>query len=127
MANTYAFKINAVDVHTLQNDLEKVVYNVHWRYVAQNEDGIEASMIGVREIDSPDPENFVAFESLIQDDIIAWIEPLLNVDQMKLTLDTQIAEKVAPTKLTLSVPVSLEEATNTEESLATEETTEETV
>ena len=32
MANTYNFKINAVDCHTVQDGLEKVVYNVHWSY-----------------------------------------------------------------------------------------------
>ena len=37
--NTYTFRINAVDVHTQVGDLEKVVYNVHWSYIAEDEDG----------------------------------------------------------------------------------------
>lgn len=111
MANTYSIRINAVDVHTSQNDLEKVIYNVHWSYIAEDENGNRASMIGVQSVSDPDPENFTAFESLIQSDIIAWIEPLLSIEDMQANLDAQIAEKVAPTKQTLQVPVSLEETT----------------
>lgn len=125
MANTYKFHVNAVDVHTLQNDLEKVVYNVHWSYIAEDENGNVASMIGVQSVSEPNPENFTAFESLIQDDIISWIEPSMDLEQMQANLDAQIAEKVAPTKQTLQVPISL----NTEDAAtdpATEETTEET-
>lgn len=145
MANTYSFKINAVDVHTSQNDLEKVIYNVHWSYIGQDENENQASMIGVQSVSDPDPENFTAFESLIQSDIIAWIEPSLPIEDMRANLDAQIAEKVAPSKQTLQVPVSLEEETTEEtnseqtvvdaseaeqvegsESTAAEETTEET-
>lgn len=126
MANTYSFRINAVDVHTSKNDLEKVIYNVHWSYIAEDENGNKASMIGVKSVSDPDPENFTAFESLIQSDIIAWIEPLMDIESMKSNLDAKISEKVAPTRQTLQVPVSLEEETTTEE--ASEETaTEETV
>ena len=114
MANTYSFKINAVDVHTSQNDLEKVIYNVHWSYIAEDENGNTASSIGVQSVEEPNAETFVAFESLVQRDIIAWIEPLLPVEDMKTSLDAQIAEKVAPTKQTLQVPVSLEETTTEE-------------
>lgn len=107
--NTYKFKINAVDVHTQVGELEKVVYNVHWSYFAEDENGNVASMIGVQSVSEPDAENFTAFESLVQADIISWIEPLINVEQMQTNLDAQIAEKVAPTKQTLSVPESLTE------------------
>ena len=126
MANTYKFHINAVDVHTKVGELDKVVYNVHWSYIGQNEDGITASMIGVQRLSEPEAETFTAFESLVQADIVAWIEPLLSTEDMQANLDAQIAEKVAPTKQTLQVPVSLvsEEATEEE---ATEESTEETV
>lgn len=122
MANTYTFRINAVDVHTSQNDLEKVIYNVHWSYIAQDENGNSASQIGVESLEAPDPENFVAFEALIQSDIIAWIEPLLPVEDMQAVLDAKIAEIIAPTKQTLQVPISLEAEETTTEEATTEET-----
>lgn len=104
MANTYTFKINAVDAHTQVGDLEKVVYNVHWSYIAEDANENNASIIGTQTVDEPNADSFTAFDDLVQADIIAWIEPLLDVAEMQSNLDAQIAEKVTPTKLTLSVP-----------------------
>jgi hypothetical protein len=105
--NTYKFHINAVDVHTQVGDLEKVVYNVHWSYIGEDENGNTASMIGVQSVDEPNADNFTAFESLVQSDIIGWIEPLMEIADMQANLDAQIAEKVAPSKQTLQVPETL--------------------
>ena len=106
--NTYQFKINAVDVHTQVEELEKVIYSVHWSYVAENEDGVTANIIGVKSVSEPNPESFTPFEQLIQDDIISWIEPSFQLSEMQSALDAQIAEKVAPSKQTLQVPVTLQ-------------------
>ena len=112
--NTYKFHINAVDVHTQVGDLEKVVYNVHWSYIAEDENGNSASIIGVQSVDEPNADSFTSFDQLIQDDIISWIEPKFVLSEMQSNLDAQIAEKVAPTKQTLQVPVSLDSAENEE-------------
>jgi len=119
MANTYSFKINAVDVHTAVGDLQKVIYNVHWSYFAEDENGNKGSIIGVQSMEEPNSENFIAFESLVQSDIISWIEPLMDLEQMKLRVDSIVSEIAAPTRQTLQVPISLD--------TTTEETTEETV
>ena len=106
--NTYYFRINAVDVHTQVGDLEKVVYNVHWSYIAEDENGNQVSMIGTQSVEEADADNFTAFDQLVQSDIIAWIEPSMDLAQMQSNLDAQIAERVAPTKQTLQVPEALE-------------------
>ena len=124
MANTYTTKINAVDVHTELDGLAKVIYNVHYSYLGSDENGNSASIIGVKSLEAPDSANFTAFEDLIQDDIVAWIEPLMDLDQMNSRIDAQIAEKVAPTRQTLQVPISSDPIA---EETTEEETTEETV
>lgn len=106
--NTYYFKINAVDAHVSQDGLENVIYNVHYSYFGEDENGNVASQIGVQHVPNVDPENFTAFDQLTQADIIAWIEPELNVEEFQANLDAQLAELAAPTKVTLQVPVSLE-------------------
>ena len=108
MANTYSLYINEVDVYTQIDDLQKVIYRVHWTYTGSDENGIEATWNGTQEIATPDPENFITFENLVQADIISWIEPLLNIESLQNNIDSQIAEKVAPTKQTLQIPDSLE-------------------
>ena len=66
-------------------------------------------MIGVQHTPSVDPENFTPFDQLTQADIIAWIEPELNVAEFQTNLDAQLAELAAPTKVTLQVPETLAE------------------
>mgnify|MGYP005998245815 CR=1 FL=1 len=91
MANTYTFKINAVDAHTQVGDLEKVVYNVHWSYIGEDADGNSADLIGTQTVDEPNADSFTAF------------------DDLRSTLDSELAELAAPTKVTLQVPESLAE------------------
>ena len=107
--NTYKFRINAVDAHVSQDGLENVVYNVHYSYIGEDENGNVATQIGVQHVPYVDPENFKPFDQLTQADIIAWIEPELPVDEFQTNLDAQLAELAAPTKVTLQVPETLAE------------------
>jgi len=112
--NTYKFRINAVDAHVSQDGLENVVYNVHWSYIGEDENGNVASQIGVQHVPYVDPENFTSFDQLTQADIIAWIEPMLNVEEFQSNLDAQLAELAAPTKVTLQVPETLADTDSVE-------------
>ena len=39
MANTYSWKINALDAKIQDGDNSDVIYTVHWSYIAQDESG----------------------------------------------------------------------------------------
>ena len=101
MAN-YKWVINAVDCYTTKDGLEKVAYNVHWSYFA-TEGEHTASMIGVQSIGSHNPDNFVTFEDLTEDDVISWISASMDVEQMQANLDKQIEDLVAPKVVTLQL------------------------
>ena len=100
--NNYTWRINAVDCYTSKDGLEKVAYNVHWSYFATNGEHT-ASMIGVQSIGEPNPDNFVAFEDLTEDDVISWISEAMDVEQMQANLDKQIEDLVAPKVVTLQL------------------------
>ena len=100
--NNYTWRINAVDCYTSKDGLEKVAYNVHWSYFATNGEHT-ASMIGVQSIGEPNPDNFVAFEDLTEETVIAWIEAAMDVEQMQANLDKQIEDLVAPKVVTLQL------------------------
>ena len=102
MANTYTWKINAVDCYTSKDGLENVAYNVHWTLIATNGEHTAYS-IGVHSIGSPNPDNFVAFEDLTEDDVISWISAAMDVEQMRANLDKQIEDLVAPKVVTLQL------------------------
>ena len=100
--NNYTWRINAVDCYTSKDGLEKVAYNVHWSYFATNGEHT-ASMIGVQSVGEPNPDNFVAFEDLTEDDVISWISASMDVEQMQANLDKQIEDLVAPKVVTLQL------------------------
>lgn len=100
--NNYTWKINAVDCYTTKDGLEKVAYNVHWSYFATNGEHT-ASMIGVQSIGEPNPDNFVAFEDLTEEQVVSWIEAAMDVEQMKANLDKQIEDLIAPKVVTLQL------------------------
>ena len=114
MANTYQFRINAVDAHVSQDGLENVIYNVHWSYIGEDQNGNVATQIGVQHVPNVNPENFTAFDQLTQADVISWIEPTLNVEEFQSNLDAQLTELATPTMVTLQVPESLDATTNEE-------------
>ena len=107
--NTYKFHINAVDAHVSQDGLENVVYNVHYSYIAEDENGNVTRQLGVQHVPYVDPENFTPFNQLTQADVIAWIEPQLPIEEFQANLDRKLLELAAPTKVTLAVPVTLAE------------------
>ena len=100
--NTYTWKINAIDCYTSKDGLEKVAYNIHWSYFGT--DGTHtASMIGVQSIGEPNPENFVAFEDLTEEQVVEWISASMDIEKMKENLDKQLTELATPTTVTLQL------------------------
>ena len=122
MANTYTWRINAIDCYTSKEGLEKVAYNVHWSYFATDGEHT-ASMIGVQSVGEPDPENFVAFEELTEEQVVEWITASMDVEQMQESLDAQIAELAVPSKVTLQLTRPVVEVV--EEEVVEEEVVEE--
>ena len=102
MANTYFWKINAIDCYTLKDGLEKVAYNVHWSYFLTNEEHT-VSIIGVQSVGEPNAENFVAFEELTEEVVIGWIEAIMDVEKMQENLANQLADQIAPKIVTLQL------------------------
>jgi len=111
--NNYYFKINAVDVHVEKDGLQKVIYNVHYSYVVEDADNNTDTIVGTCELEEPDSVNFKEFDQIIQEDVINWIEPLVNVEAMKQTLDIRLQEKIKPSKLIMQVPISLNDEPET--------------
>lgn len=108
MANTYSWQIGSVDCHVNKDGLENVIYQVHYRYIAEDENGNKAFHIGIHNVSDPDPEAFTAFEDLRAADVIGWLENDLEVLPMQNNLDQQIAEIVNPTQVSKRLVVDPE-------------------
>lgn len=105
MANTYSLEILRLEVKLLENTLENVVFQAHWRYTATSEDGqyIE-QVVGTASIGAPDLDNFVPFEDLTESQVVSWVESAVDFEPFKQNLDAAILEKQQPTAEVKNVP-----------------------
>lgn len=103
----YKFTINALDILKQDNDLQDVVYNIHWVLTAYSDQGTTASAIGTKKIPSPDPNNFTPYDELTEEIVIGWLQSE-GVDSpvVKNSLGEQIYEKENPKKETRYNPFS---------------------
>ena len=96
MANTYNWRINALDAKIHEGDNDNVIYTVHWSYIAQDESGDHtASSIGTLGV-TYDPDNFIPYADLTKDDVVEWLEAGLDVEAMQESLDNQIELEINP-------------------------------
>ena len=103
MANTYSWRINALDAKIHENDLDNVIYTVHYTFIGQDdsEEPVMASSIGTLGVQY-NPENpFIPYADLTKEDVVGWLEAGLDVDSMKENLDKQIELKIHPVNETL--------------------------
>jgi len=105
MANTYNWKINALDAKILNEDgNENVVYIVHWGLTATDESGdYVASSIGTHGVEY-DADNFTPYADLTEEQVIGWLEDGLDVEAMKAGLDSQIEKLITPEEITYTDP-----------------------
>ena len=103
MANTYNWKINALDAKIHENDLDNVIYTVHYTFIGQDdsEEPVMASSIGTLGVQYNPEEPFIQYDDLTKEDVVGWLEAGLDVEAMKQNIDNQIELKKNPVDETL--------------------------
>jgi hypothetical protein len=103
MANTYNWRINALDAKIHENDLDNVIYTIHWSFIGQDdsEKPVLASSIGTLGVQYTEENPFIPYEDLTKEDVVGWLEDGLDVDSMKENIDKQIELKKNPIDETL--------------------------
>lgn len=109
--NTYYFKINAVDAKVNHDGLSNVITTVHYSHFVQDEEGNTYGRNDAIVLPEPTPESFVSADELVQADVIAWLESLLDIEGLQIALDAKLAEKITPSVVRLHIPETLEPAT----------------
>ena len=107
----HSIRINSVDAKVSLNGLSNVIDRVHYSQIASNEDGITVSRNDVVMLPAPQPEVFVPVEQLVQADVVAWIEPLIDLVGTREGLENKLAEKITPTVVRFDIPETLDAAT----------------
>ena len=100
---TYKWTFSAFDCRIDEN-LDKVVTNVHWRYSGADEDGISAEIYGSQTVGYPNPDAFTAYPDIAEYQVIAWMEDTMDVSEMDANIAEQIELIAHPVNVTLPPP-----------------------
>lgn len=111
MANTKQWVIAAFDCKPVIDEMVDVVSVIHWRKQATETVGDKtytADMYGTCTVALPEPESFIAFDSLTEEVVIPWLEAVLDVAAIDSALDAQIDFQKNPPVVTKTVPWQVE-------------------
>lgn len=112
---TYNWDCRTVDVYPQaeigDQTYQEVVYNVHYRVSGtKTVDGEDftSSVIGTQTLDSEviQPEGFVPFSQLTNELVVGWTKEKMGTErvfQIEDSISSQIADKIAPKSLTLTI------------------------
>ena len=86
-----------------KGSLEKIVVLIHWIFEAEKND-VKSNIYGTTSLSLPTEENFTPYEKLTKEQVVSWIESILNVEEMKQNLNKKIEELMKPKNIILPPP-----------------------
>jgi hypothetical protein len=101
----YNWEITAMEVILNQDGLSNVVNNIDWRLIATVEGEVyKAEEWAKQYVSSPDAESFTNYEDLTKEQVVGWLESILDVNQLKEGLAYQIELQINPISAMLNPP-----------------------
>lgn len=108
MATTnFQWVIAALNCAVESEGLSDVINVIHWRYNATQVDGDKtwfADTYGANGVAQPNPQNFIPYADVTEEEVIGWLEEILPVEAMQLALENNIALQINPVEVTLPLP-----------------------
>ena len=95
MSNVYVETIERMDCYPTQDTMTDVVCTVYWRMNANNGD-YSATAYGSCGITFVEGEPFTPYADLTFQQVWGWVAAIVNMDDMKASLDKQIEAQVNP-------------------------------
>lgn len=108
----YEWNCKTVDCYPEQNNEADVVYNVHWIVTGISDqldpegNPYSATSIGTQTLDTSQITNFIPFEDLTNDEVVAWTKAAMGaeqVTQIESSVQSQIDSLITPTSVTLTI------------------------
>jgi hypothetical protein len=111
--NTYSWNCSTVDVYPTYEDLDDVVYTVHWRLTATSDQDdpqgnpYTATVYGTESVSLADiGTDFIPFADLTNEITTGWAETAMGEDKVqeqKDIVDANIDEQITPTSETKTI------------------------
>ena len=109
---TFNWNCKTVDVYPTYENYADVVYNVHW-IVTGTSDQLDpqdnpytATSIGTQTLNTSDITDFILFEDLTNEEVVAWTQGAMGEEQVtkiETNIAAQIENLITPTSLTLTI------------------------
>jgi hypothetical protein len=100
---TYKWTFSAFDCK-VDEKLDEIVTTVHWRYGGSDEDGVTAEVYGAQSVGEPNPDAFTPYPEISEEQVIKWMESVINVEEMNDNISKQIDLIKNPIQVTLPPP-----------------------
>ncbi len=109
---TYNWNCKTVDCYPEQDNEADVVYNVHWIVTGVSDEvdskgnPYSATNIGTQTLDTSQITNFIPFDQLTNDEVVAWTKGAMGeeqVDSIEASIQSQIDSLITPTSVTLTI------------------------
>ena len=109
---TYDWNCKTVDIYPQDGEYADVVYNVHWIVTGTsdelNPEGVaySATNIGTQILNSSDITDFIPFEDLTNEEVVAWTQTAMGEEQVA-SIEANIAQAIelliTPTSITATI------------------------
>ena len=109
---TYDWNCKTVDCYPEQNSEADVVYNVHLIVTCISDqldpegNPYSATNIGTQVLDTSSITNFIPFDQLTNDEVVAWTKGAMGSEQVaeiESNIEKQIQDLITPTSITLVI------------------------
>ena len=87
-------------ISELERNTDGGVIVAHWQVSKASGDNTASAYGTVSFTPDATAEGYVAYDSLTEANVIAWVQGALDTDSLEATLDANLAEQASPTILT---------------------------
>jgi hypothetical protein len=107
METNFQWVISQLNCAVESEGLPNVINMIHWRYNATQVDGDKtyfSETYGASSVAQPNPQNFTPYADVTEQEVINWLEEILPVEDMQLSLEANIALEINPVEVILPLP-----------------------
>jgi len=106
MKINYNWIIHQLEAKIKQDELENVIYRIHWELVGIDDENPDywSNRVGAEDVKYIEGEDFTPYSDLTKEQVVSWLESLLDVEVLKSNIAKNIEIKRNPVDEYLSPP-----------------------
>lgn len=103
----YTWDCRTVDVYPQKDNLQNVIYNVHWIIIgSDSESYYTSSLIGTQILETDNIDQFVPINELTNEIITDWVKQAIGAEEvlrLETAINNEIEDKKNPTSITITI------------------------